>query len=340
MAAAAEERPEAGEAGQQHLGWRVALIAAYILCDLSVYLVNARATKGYEPQAVVIAKVLISIVIGSVLAFLQSGPRAVRQCFAPLNVLRLLHVSAFFSLSMVGMQKAFIHGLDGAFIKLLGQMKLPLTALFSRVMFGKKYSLLEWQIILMSCVTCCSYTLVSGDASAPEVSAFHSQGLLFIMAWVLGNVLGTLFAEQAYKAKRLPFTVLMTNIRIGELVCMVFSLTGTSFQGKFDLCNFFQGWDLWTLGVLVTMLGDTWLSGIMVKQLSSVTKHISKCSTLVVLYMFSLGGGKPFSLVQAVAACMIIQTTSLFATSAIEKDRRKAAEVAEHAVVPLGEGPR
>jgi len=232
-------------------------------------------------------------------------------------------VSACFSASSLGLLLAFPH-FDGAFIKLLGQVKLPLTALLSAAVLGKRYSLVQWQTILIMGVACTSFTALRLGGNIELGLGVPVVGLAAVLGWVVFNVLATLFAERAFKkASGLPFATIMTNMRIGELIALTFMLLVS--EPNFRLHDFFIGWDRSTCAVLVTFLGDAWLSALMVQQLSSVTKNVSKCCTLVALYSISLAmGKKPFVLTQALGAFIIVQATALFASVSLAQTRGTA----------------
>merc|ERR1719410_973712 len=103
-------------------------------------------------------------------------------------------------------------------------MKLPLTALLSFTFLGVKYSLVQWQIILMIAAGCTSFTLIKlGGVTVGTVSLI---GLLYIFGWALLNVTGSLYGERALKEKEaLPFATIMANMRVGEMAAMATMLT-------------------------------------------------------------------------------------------------------------------
>jgi len=323
-ASAAAEAPAAlsAVATGRRSAWSILLVVVYIICDISVYVVGDRATHGYTTQTVLFSSAFISMCVGLVASAVRRGSRGVRDCVDVGNVLRLLPVSASFGLSMLCMLMAF-QSFDGAFIKLLGQMKLPLTAVFSAVLLGRRYTAVQWQLIFLICVACTSFTALK--MSSVTVGSVSIVGLVCVTAWVLFNVLATLFSERAFKeAQALPFMTLMTNLRIGELLAMMVTL---AFVPGFHVRHFFRGWDFSTVMVLATLVGDSWLSALMVKQLSSVTTKISKCCSLVVLYAAALASGKqPFVVSQALGAFMIVEATALFATVSFQGDAPAKAE--------------
>merc|ERR1719253_1939546 len=97
---------------------------------------------------------------------------------------------------------------------------------------------------------------------------------------------------------------------VGQLLTSLAMLLCTP---GFQWGSFFAGWDRSTLLVLVTIMGDEWLSALMVKRLSSVDKTVAKCSTLVILYSVAIVvGAQPLVLSQACGALMIVASTTLF----------------------------
>jgi len=291
------------------------IVVAYILCDVSIYLAGERASKGFTKQTLVFVSALTSVIIGTSVSALQHGWKGVEDCWRVRNVVRILPASACLCIAMLSLLLAFPY-FDSGFIKIIGQTKLPLTAILSAVVLGKTYSRVQWQIILLICVACTSLTSLKIDSHV-AIGAVPFFGLLCVLAWVGFNVFGSLLAERAFKKQTdQPFATVLTNLRIGELVVVTVMLF---LLPNFRMRDFFKGWNSSTLVVLAALLGETWFAGLMVKQLSSVTKIITKSCTLVLLYGFGLASGRqPFVLVQALGATMIIQSSVLFTAVTVQ----------------------
>lgn len=281
------------------------LVAVFICSDTSLYVAGERATKHYSERTVLFAAAFGNAMIGSLASLIRRGPRGLKDCYNPVHILRVLPVSACFAFAMFNQLSAFKY-FDGPFIKLLGQMKLPFAALLSFFVFRRKYSGLQWQIILLMTVACMTFMVVRlGSVAIPDITP-----LLYVLLWILFNAAGTIIGEKILKKQHLPFTTLMTNMRLGELLTTSIFLLFDGLQ----LRDFFAGWDRTTWLVVITYFGEVWLSGMMVKRLSSVTKYASKCFSLVVLYSIALYTGRQhFVLTQALGALLIVQSTALFA---------------------------
>eukprot|EP00929_Paragymnodinium_shiwhaense_P066740 TRINITY_DN33522_c0_g1_i1.p1 TRINITY_DN33522_c0_g1~~TRINITY_DN33522_c0_g1_i1.p1 ORF type:complete len:536 (-),score=87.88 TRINITY_DN33522_c0_g1_i1:182-1702(-) len=287
------------------------LVAIYIGCDISVYIVQDNASHGYVKQTLLFASSWVSVMLGTTLSYCRDGMRGVRKCFHVPNAVRLFPVAASFSISLLGLLLAFRY-FDGAFIKLIGQMKLPLTALLSSLVLARRYSSLQWQVILLITLACTSFTALKLNGVGTYAEGALLIGFPCILMWIVFNVTATLLAEKILKAKsEFNFLELMVQLRLGELMTTAIML---SIYPSFRWIEFFKGWDITTLCVLCTFIGDAWLSALMVKRLSAVTKNVSKCVTLSVLYLYALYTGRQqYALAQALGAIMIVQTTVLFA---------------------------
>lgn len=283
------------------------LVAVFICSDTALYVAGERATKHYAERTVLFAAAFCNAMIGSLLSLIRRGSGGLKDCYNPMHILRVLPVSMFFAFAML-MQLSAFNYFDGAFIKLCGQMKLPFAALLSFFVFRRRYDGLQWQIIILMTTACMSFIMARLGSVAITVLA----PFVYVLAWIFFNSLGTIVGEKVLKNQHLPFTTLMTNMRLGELLTTGCFLLLDS-PGH-QLRDFFGGWDWTTWLVVISYVGEVWLSGMMVKRLSSVTKYASKCFSLVVLYSIALYTGRQhFVLTHALSALLIVQSTALFA---------------------------
>ncbi|CAK0873134.1 unnamed protein product [Prorocentrum cordatum] len=307
------------------VAYSAVLVVVYVWNDISVYLVGDHASRGHEEQTALFMSAAASIGLGLVVSFIRRGRRGVRDSVDPGSILKLLPVSASFAISLLGLLKSFPH-FDGAFIKLVGQIKLPITAILSAIVLGRRYTLVQWQVIICICIACCSFTALRLD-SRIAVASVPCVGLLWVFTWVVFNALATLFAEWAFKQKdAMPFESIMTHLGVGKMLTVVLSLT---LDSRFQLGQFFGGWDWSTAAIVCTLVGDAWLSGLMVSRLSSVTKNVCKCCTVVVLYCVALATGRQSPVLsQVLGALMIVVLTATFATLSLQQGPRQAAPAA------------
>mmetsp|Transcript_67907 Transcript_67907/g.209976 ORF Transcript_67907/g.209976 Transcript_67907/m.209976 type:complete len:167 (+) Transcript_67907:3-503(+) len=163
--------------------------------------------------------------------------------------------------------------------------------------------------MLLISTSCVAFTLLKIGHCSFDCGSL--AGLFFVLVWIFCNILASLVSERVFKAhSNLPFIALMTSMALGELLTSCGMLY---WAPEFQHGGFFSGWDWSTLAVLATMMGDEWLSALMVKRLSTVGKVAAKCASLVALYVISLASGAAeFYFAQAVAAFMVISTVAVF----------------------------
>eukprot|EP00913_Durusdinium_trenchii_P001993 g1843.t1 len=199
--------------------------------------------------------------------------RALGQCFALKNVFNgwIFASSVCFSLSSINLLNAFDH-LDGAFIKLVSQVKLPAAALVSTFVLRKRYSLSQWLTMLIICCACACFTALAAEAAG---EASRSAGC----------------------------------------------------RGKRVMRYFFLHWDATTLWVLAGHFADIWMTAFMVVQLSSVSKYVAKCITMVVLFGINIWKGYcSCNLQQVLVAAIVILATLQFSSLGSERTRKERLE--------------
>lgn len=287
------------------------LIFVYVCCDISVYIIGERATSNYTKETVIWVSAVSSIVLGTILSVLRRGRRGLAECYDLRTILVLFPVAASFCVSQFGLLKAFYY-FDGAFIKLMGQVKLPLTALLSYFVLDRRYSGRQWLVMLSICICCCVFTLLRvGGVQALDMPGQWLDGFAFVFIWIMANILASLFSERVYKTRPdLTFPALMANTMIGELCTSSLML---SLEPRFQVSHFFKGWDRTTLLVLCALMMEEWLSALMVRRLSSVSKTVSKACSMVILYMIALASGaQHLCFWQVLFAFCIVASTASF----------------------------
>jgi len=301
----------------------------YISCDVGVNLCSEAASQGYQKASAVLVTSLVSAVIGAVWALRQDGWRGVQQCMAPENVFYRSNIfaSVLFACSSISLLKAFERQ-SAAFIKLVGQLKLPLAAFLARYFLGKRYSVaLKLNIWTISCA-CGAIVVLRTNLNFWGI--FNK--LKYILFMVISNVGANLAAESSLKRPNaLPFHVIMTNMRIGEIICtlvflFVYNLLQRLQNESSFSWNIFSGWDQTIVLVVGSHVLDTWITALMVKRLSSVHKYVVKCFTMVVLFAITWYRGKrSWTLAEVLVAVMIVLLTAQFAALSHEENKKKVA---------------
>lgn len=295
--------------------WNAALIMIYVAGDIAVYVAGDYASKGHEVQTVLLGSSLTSVVVSAAMAASTKGMKGLRECSDLGGITRFLPVSASFGLASLCLLQAFRH-FDASFVKILGQLKLPFAAVISTILLGRRYSSLQWQLILLITIACMSFAVLR--VGVLDISGVHDLGFFFVMGWVVLNCVGTILAEKLFKdGWKLDLPVLMVHMRVGEALTALVALV---LRHGLDFSSALNGWDFSTVLLMFAMLGDSWLSALMVKHLSSVATKVSKTVSLVVLYGHGVMTARtPFVLLEALGALMIAESTALFVTASVTK---------------------
>jgi hypothetical protein len=123
-----------------------------------------------QPSALVMLNSAASIAIGFGVAVQFEGLRGAVAALADLQALRRYAlVGALFALSMVMNILAFGTELDAGTIQVLGQLQLPMSALFSRLAFGRKYGFNQWMMLVVIAInTLAFFRATQGRNNATE----------------------------------------------------------------------------------------------------------------------------------------------------------------------------
>lgn len=296
------------------------------MSDVCVYLIGERATQSYCKQSVVLCAAVLSFLLGTVVSAVRAGRTGMKECFDVKSIVTLFPIAMFFGTSSICLLQCFRY-FDAAFIKLMGQLKLPVTAVFSTLLLGRRYALPQWQMMVLLFTACSSFTVLKYGSTT--VGAVPFIAVVCLSGWILCNVFASVIMELVYKSlPTVPFPTMMSRLEAGKLIWAIILYAWVPH-------TMFGGWDGTTLLVLASVICDDWLSGLMVKKLSSVTKAASKCISLTTLYAISLATGRqPLELIRVLGALMIVQTTAMFALDAARRSDAKTCALVPAAVPP------
>eukprot|EP00466_Bigelowiella_natans_P004008 jgi/Bigna1/71182/fgenesh1_pg.14_\ len=300
------------------------LLSVYVCVDIGVYYINGIASKEHTKQTVLLMQSMISFALGTSVAVARNHTAGVRQIFDVKSWISLFPIAASFAFSMGGQLAAFEH-FSAPFVKILGQLKLPLSAVLSTIIIKKEYTFLQWQpsiyenpsstdtvtamIMAISMVFSTVISFMVIKSGIPSAASGSLPGLIAIGIWVSFNCLATLLAERVYKANRnVPFYIAQAHMKAGELMT---NLAILLLLPSFSMAHFFHGWNRSTIAVLLVLVADSWVSGLVVKRLSSVTKNMSKVASLLALYFLSLRNAAIVGS-EILAAVTVVQATLLF----------------------------
>lgn len=260
-----KHEPEALSRLQTFRGFsmQVGLLALYVASTPAKALASKVAVGSGKVQgsALVLLNAAASIVIGFGMGVQRDGlGRALAAMVDMQAVWKFGLVGALFAVSMILNILAYSTNLDAGTIQVLGQLQLPLSALFSQCAFGKRYSSNHWIVLLIIALSTFLFfratsarelvTTSNLKAMVPEecfldydprpaAAGGHAAqcrvrgrppppggsaalGLLLVLGYVLAAVIASLVAEKFYKAEpRTPFYLQRVQMEIsGVWVCI------------------------------------------------------------------------------------------------------------------------
>eukprot|EP00929_Paragymnodinium_shiwhaense_P010076 TRINITY_DN114562_c0_g1_i1.p1 TRINITY_DN114562_c0_g1~~TRINITY_DN114562_c0_g1_i1.p1 ORF type:complete len:471 (-),score=60.52 TRINITY_DN114562_c0_g1_i1:49-1461(-) len=322
------------------------LVAAYIAGDLMTFVAVGHATVGYNSEAALASAAFVSLSIGLGLSIYFDGLReGIVQVFVVRSWLPLVPVSGCFAVS-TWCQLQAVALLSPMLVKVLWQLKLPCTVLLSALVLGRRYSCMQLQTLLtiFLAVTLLTFVKVENMANNhPQTDGTgYSAVTLGCAASILAiclNVLASILAEKALvdRAKTTPFVQTVAHLKIGEFMvaCVLMVVTAKSRgypSSMLQLFFEFTRFDLSVWCVIIALVMDSWTTALLVKRLSSVAKAVAKCTSLVILYGFSiLLKSEQLCVKQLLLALLVAQATLAFTCASQSQAAKERNEEEEQA---------
>lgn len=274
----------------------------FVVLDTSKSLaVSWAAVHGHMCAPLVIgAKNVLSISFGMTLAACRDGIPGLRQCCDMHKALRVMPVAGCFCAAQILALHA-LKSFDAGSLKVIAQVNLPLTALLSWLVLGRRYSGRQWLAMLLLLVATTAFLQVrmlfyfepphSDDAQPRPPAPDKAIGMLLFLTGVALSCLASIFAERFLKKRYdIPFYIQKTNLMIGELILagVMFQLSVRSERSGDDTCSWEQIWAWRQLPVALVWFIHGWMAGLLVKRCSALVKNISHIISALVTYFLPL----------------------------------------------------
>lgn len=298
-------------------------VIVYITGDVGVFVANDFAGKAYHREMAMFCSAVISMVLGLVASWLEGGWMGLQDAMKIKHWIRSLPVASCFSLSLLCQMYA-VSRLSSVLVKMLFQLKLPCTVLMSTLLLGQTYSFLQVNALAEIFLAVIIFTHLEVDPLfAHGVQQIDWRGGTAMLGSahtvvsVLLNVLGSLLSERFFKeATSVSLYAKVAHIKAGELMvtgAMMFFIPSTA-QSVSEHSGMLAGFDRHAWLVVGFLVLDSWMSIIVVKQLSSVVKALAKCVSLVLLFILSVAvfKTKSFQLMQFIAAMLVVNGSILY----------------------------
>lgn len=284
---------------------RTLLLVGFILVDTGQALVMDWAEKRswkedrngaqYVRQTALVVESGFSVFTGLTFALILGGVPELYSSFWPL-FLRFFPIAVFFAVGLSLKMMAVNHFQAGT-IKIVGQLRLAFVALASTFILARTYSSKQWTAIAFVTVFCVLFVQQKGQGRSQRGKAWKWTGLSQLFGWVCMNVIGGILAEKTYKSSAGPYYVQKVAQDLGHLLTSTVMLVAVvpRFDPGEDIRNrslrpggFFDSWDFRTCAVVAFLFVDAWVSNLLLKEFSGVTRGICKAASVAIVYFVSL----------------------------------------------------
>lgn len=242
------------------------LLALYVASTPVKALASKSAVGSGKVQgsALVLLNAAASIVIGFAIGVQRDGLGRASAATVDLRALwRFGLTGALFAVSMILNIMAYGTELDAGTIQVLGQLQLPMSALFSQCVFGRRYSFNHW--VMLSIITVSTFLFFRATSARdvitdlnltamtpehcfleydPRIVAYmvdeekcHVEGheprakrsaqwgMVLVVGYVVMAVIASLVAEKFYKAApRTPFYLQRVQMELSGIWVCIFSV--------------------------------------------------------------------------------------------------------------------
>eukprot|EP00931_Biecheleriopsis_adriatica_P089027 TRINITY_DN63223_c0_g1_i1.p1 TRINITY_DN63223_c0_g1~~TRINITY_DN63223_c0_g1_i1.p1 ORF type:complete len:883 (-),score=91.75 TRINITY_DN63223_c0_g1_i1:136-2784(-) len=283
------------------LSTQILCVVSFVLADATRTLVYAWSISGTPivSQSLVVAMSAVSIPIGILFSAAIDGRAGVIAAVSLRNSLVCLPVAACFSVGQSLQIKAYGAGISASVNTVLGYFYMPLSALLSRWVFQRAYGSLEWLALLLLSLSAVVFCLLRSSRSEGESTS------ILAMCYCLGSVviscIASLMCEKIMKERSSPFYTQKVHLEFGGLLtaCAMLFVVGfasshveDAFWKERDVgrgvykAGVFVGWTFKTFAALAATTVQSWLGGLVSKQLSTVVRSVAQCLSLLIIYFF------------------------------------------------------
>ena len=295
------------------------LICVFLVLDLSKGLLVSWAKQESEMHVILVKEFCV---LFSAMFFADLNEawkyRRWAASFAPITGLSLLCQSCAFRALRV---------LDAGSFKLMLQACLPLTALLSWVVLGRRYSGRVQTALVGVFMSSVLFTLSSvvGEASVTN------EGVLYAIGFVLLSCVCSVFSEKTLAA--------IDCGALGLAEQMVHSkVVGIAILSTYEICKSFDEsskpllddftWKSWLVIAIYTI--SAWVVTSVIKRFSATTKNVVQASSAAITYLISICVGvstnATTSLAVVFAALLLLSSVGVYVLIVSNEDSEKKSQ--------------
>lgn len=297
----------------------VAVCLAYIAADggklilvswLNSTHLGADGKPAYSAAAVLLCQQTFSLLLALTLSAYIDGSEGFLKAVRLSDVLRFVPVSMSFVISKVATILALAY-LDAGTVKIATQIILPCSALLSRVLLARHYKLLHWLTILTICLSSMAFNALQIEGDAQHQKADWT-GLAYCVVVILSNSFGSLLGEmQLRKAVGYSLPTVKSQLLQGEILVLLATLMVDQAASE---RGWFTGWDWRVIACAIGWVPSTWLSTLVTRRFSTVTKNVLQCASTMATVLFAglMSSGATLTLPTTLLAWLTVQSVLTF----------------------------
>lgn len=305
---------------------QMSMVASFVILDaarpLMYSLALADVGEGdFEPSAAMFncVKQALGIVVAAVVALAHRGQAGLQDCLPTLATARLIPVASLYTVANV-LSIVALNKLDAATFKLVMQMGLLTTGAFSWAILGKRYSVHQVHALVLTVVAIFSFSLAKArdaDEGAARAGTTHQkfvEGLVYALSCALCTSLGSVLSERFLTRDPRPFYAQKIQLEFAGIPCTAAMFIGLPLLGRDSGSSSpFAGWTWLFFVSLLLWVVSGWLTGIVVKHLTSLVKRLLQCCASLLTYAGCVAFGLiPLRALPTLTALMIVLSMASF----------------------------
>ena len=265
---------------------------------------------------IVFATLLLICILG-----LKNGnlKEEIIKCVHPMNIWRAAPIALMQTLADEGRFLA-AGGMDPVTYLVLGKSEIILTPIVSTIVFHRRYTMLQWQLVIILTFAILAFSADSVFRSDPESVIFVVMVFMKVCFSVAGNIL----SERRFRKSDLSFLTILVNINILSVpLSLFFVLVVGWMKSEFSVFvyGFFGGkefgWDQRTIIIAVGAALVQCLCLLVVKLYSAVVKTFISSSVPAFAYLLQLAmGNKVFDVSKL---CLVFTIGMILATWSLSR---------------------
>jgi drug/metabolite transporter (DMT)-like permease len=176
--------------------------------------------------------------------------------------------------------------MQGAAYQILSQSKILVTALFMMPVKGVYQTRMQWCLLLvMVCGMVVYMSVAASDQGASQEIPVYAY--LFVVGKVFLSCCGSVYADKYAKQYSSDVTVPVQLVQMLFARMIVFGVLESCTSDLWSK-GFFDGWDVLTVGVLISFCVKGVFSYVILAVLDAILKNMAECVSVLMIYFYDV----------------------------------------------------